>query len=82
MKILVLTSTDSDGTTSTDSDGIKVYLIIDKIVAYHKTCVGSTVVKTTDGSWFYVKESPEFITNQLVDANANSYVVYNSEERK
>lgn len=73
MKILVL--------TLIGSANKKVYLIIDKIVDYHADGEGS-VVRMLGGEWHYVKESPEFITNQLVDADTNPYVVYNSEEHK
>ena len=73
MKILVLTLS---GNTNK-----KVYLIMDKITAYHSDGEGS-VVRMLGGDWHYVKESPEFITNQLVDADTNPCVVYNSEEHK
>ena len=72
MKILVL--------TLIGSANKKVYLIIDKIVAYHADGEGSVV--RTLGEWYYVKESPEFITKQLVDADVSPYVVYDSEEHK
>lgn len=69
MKILVLTSTAST----------KLYLIIDKIIAYGEEGE-DTVIRMLDGSWHYVKESVDFITQQLVSAAINSYIVYNSEE--
>ena len=71
MKILVLTST-----ATRDK---KVYVIIDKIVAYYEEHC-TTVVRMIDGSYYYVEESAAFITRQLVSANVDSYTVYNSEE--
>lgn len=73
MKILVL--------TLTGNANKKVYLIIDKIVDYNADGEGS-VVRMLGGEWHYVKESPEFITQQLTSAAINSYIVYNSEEQK
>ena len=71
MKILVLTN----------PNGTKVYLIIDKIVSYYEEG-DETVVRMLDGSWNYVQETVEFITQQLIDAEVSSYTVYSSEERK
>lgn len=73
MKILVLTLS---GTADK-----KAYIVVDKITTYHSDGEGS-VVRMLGGEWHYVKESPKFITNQLVDADTSSYVVYNSEEHK
>lgn len=71
MKILVL--------TAPYSDGAKIQLIVDKIVAYHEE-YGHTEVSMIEGKSYYVKESAEFITQQLVSAATNSCIVYNKEE--
>lgn len=71
MKILVL--------TEPYSDGAKIHLIVDKIVAYHEE-YGHTAVDLLDGHTYYVKESADFITQQLTSAAINSYIVYNKEE--
>lgn len=71
MKILVL--------TAPYSDGAKIQLIIDKIVAYHEE-YGHTEVSMLDGRSYYVKESAEFITQQLTSAATDSCIVYNKEE--
>ena len=71
MKILVL--------TAPYSDGAKIQLIVDKIVAYHEE-YGHTEVSMLDGHSYYVKESVEFITQQLTNAATNSCIVYNKEE--
>lgn len=71
MKILVL--------TAPYSDGAKIQLIVDKIVAYREE-YGYTEVSMLDGHSYYVKESAAFITQQLTSAAINSYIVYNKEE--
>lgn len=71
MKILVL--------TAPYSDEAKIQLIIDKIVAYHEE-YGHTEVSMLDGHSYYVKESAEFITQQLMSAATDSCIVYNKEE--
>lgn len=71
MKILILTSTAD----------VKMHFIIDKIVSYNQAGEES-IVRMLDGSVHYVKESAEFITQQLVSAAVNSYIIYNSEENK
>lgn len=71
MKILVL--------TAPYSDGAKIYLIVDKIVAYREE-YGYTEVSMLDGHSYYVKESAAFITQQLTSAAINSYIVYNKED--
>lgn len=71
MKILVL--------TAPYSDGAKIQLIVDKIVAYHEE-YGHTEVSMLDGHSYYVKESAEFITQQLTNAATNACIVYNKEE--
>lgn len=71
MKILVL--------TAPYSDGAKIQLIVDKIVAYHEE-YGHTEVSMLDGHSYYVKESAEFITQQLMSAATDSCIVYNKEE--
>lgn len=73
MKILILTSTELIDANA------KVHFIIDKIVAYYKG-QKDTVISMLDGSKYHVKESVKFITQQLVAADVNSYIVYNSEE--
>ena len=73
MKILVLTLTGSANT--------KIHLIIDKIVSYHQE-KEDTVVRMLDGCWHYVKETAEFITRQLVDANVSLDTVFNRKEHK
>lgn len=70
MKILILTL---------DTTGEKIQIIIDKIVYYYKDHT-NTLIRTVSGAC-YVKESPEFITQQLTSAAINSYTVYNSEEQ-
>lgn len=71
MKILIL--------TAPYSDGAKIHLIVDKIVAYREE-YGYTEVSMLDGNSYYVKESAAFITQQLTSAAINSYIVYNKEE--
>lgn len=71
MKILVL--------TAPYSDGAKIQLIVDKIVSYHEE-YGHTEVSMLDGHSYYVKESAEFITQQLTNAATNTCIVYNKEE--
>ena len=71
MKILVL--------TAPYSDGAKIQFIVDKIVAYREE-YGYTEVSMLDGHSYYVKESAEFITQQLASATTNSCIVYNKEE--
>lgn len=71
MKILVL--------TAPYSDGAKIQLIVDKIVAYREEN-GYTEVSMLDGYSYYVKESAEFITQQLASSAINSCIVYNKEE--
>lgn len=71
MKILVL--------TAPYSDGEKIQLIVDKIVAYREE-YGYTEVSMLDGHSYYVKESVEFITRQLMSAATDSCIVYNKEE--
>lgn len=71
MKILVL--------TAPYSDGAKIYLIVDKIVAYREE-YGYTEVSMIDGHSYCVKESVAFITQQLTSAAINSYIVYNNKE--
>lgn len=71
MKILILTETAD----------VKIHLIIDKIVSYNQAGE-DTIVRMMDGSVHYVKESAEFITQQLVSATINSYIVYNSKEHE
>lgn len=73
MKILVLTLTGSADT--------KIYLITDKIVSYHQE-KEDTVVRLLDGSYQYVKETAEFITRQLVDANMSLDTIFNRKEHK
>lgn len=71
MKILVL--------TKPYSDGAKIHLIVDKIVAYHEE-YGYTEVSMLDGHTYYVKESADFITQQLTSAATGSCIVYNKEK--
>lgn len=71
MKILVL--------TEPYSDGAKIQLIVDKIVAYYEE-YGHTAVALLDGHTYYVKESADFITQQLTSAATGSCIVYNKEE--
>ena len=71
MKILVL--------TAPYSDGEKIQLIVDKIVAYREE-YGHTEVSMLDGHSYYVKESAEFITRQLTSSATSSCIVYNKEE--
>lgn len=73
MKILVLTLTGSANT--------KIHLIIDKIVSYQQE-KEDTVVRMLNGDWHYVKETAEFITRQLVDANVSLDTVFNRKEHK
>lgn len=73
MKILVLTLTGSANT--------KIHFITDKIVSYHQE-KGYTVVRMLDGCWHCVKETAEFITRQLMDANASLDTVFNRKEHK
>ena len=75
MKILVL--------TSKGKSDKKIHIVIDRITVYYEEDEGEgSVVRLLNGEWYYVKETPEFITNQLVDADVSPYVVYNSEEHK
>ena len=67
MKILVL--------TAIGPVAKKLYIVVDKIVAVHADGEGS-VVRLVNNDWFYVKESPEFIVNQLCDAGACLYHTY------
>lgn len=71
MKILVL--------TKPYSDGAKIQLIVDKIVAYHEE-YGYTAVALLDGHTYYVKESADFITQQLMSSATSSCIVHNKEE--
>lgn len=71
MKILVL--------TATCGEGAKIHLIVDKIVGYYEES-GHTEVAMLDGNSYYVKESADFITQQLTSAAINSYIVYKEEE--
>jgi hypothetical protein len=73
MKILILTLA---GNTNK-----KIHIVIDKIATYLSDGEGSVINVLGDGL-HYVKESAEFITQQLVSASINSYTVYNSEENK
>lgn len=73
MKVLVLTLTGSADT--------KIHLITDKIVSYHQA-KEETVVRMLDGCYYYVKETAEFITRQLVDANMSLDTVFNRKEHK
>lgn len=72
MKVLVLTLTGSADT--------KIHLITDKIVSYYQA-KEETVVRMLDGC-YYVKETAEFITRQLVDANMSLDTVFNRKEHK
>ena len=73
MKVLVLTLTGSADT--------KIHLITDKIVSYHQE-KEDTVVRMLNGDYHYVKETAEFITRQLVDANMSLDTVFNRKEHK
>lgn len=66
MNILVL--------TAPYSDGAKIQLIVDKIVAYREE-YGYTEVSMLDGHSYYVKESAAFITQQLMCAAIDSHNV-------
>lgn len=71
MKILVL--------TTRGSSGHSVYIMLDKIVSFAPDGDGS-VVKTVGGDWCYVKETAEFIAEQICSANVTDYSIYNSKE--